>query len=176
METSILSLPPDVLALTALKMTPDDINALCRTNSRFNQIVCASKTFWRNKFEQDFPGLKLPPPNADFKALYEHFYKELKENPKVLPKNPLADIRDENLLLLHSATIFGQLMTACKINHTFSTLCRDDNTWKTLLNRFYNHIHGNYEEYKGKYYPELSWRQFYTRIVNNPNILQTGFN
>ena len=52
---NILNLPKDVLALLALELNYPDIIRLCLTNSRFNQIVCQSDSFWRNKAIKEYP-------------------------------------------------------------------------------------------------------------------------
>jgi len=64
-------LPVDVLRKTALNLSPRDIISLCLTKSKFNEQVCNSKYFWRNKILLDYSRQTYDP------TLY-------KENPKRL--------------------------------------------------------------------------------------------
>ena len=63
----------------------------------------------------------------------------------------------------------------CQTNRTLYNLCRDENTWRRLLSRFYSHVRGDFEEYKAKKYPNLSWREFYAQVLRTPQIVKTGF-
>ena len=72
----ISSLPKDVILLLALELNYPDIISLCQTSSRFNQLVCQSDSFWRNKMLRDYPDgypnyEKL---NLEHKSLKETYY------------------------------------------------------------------------------------------------------
>lgn len=174
---NILQLPADVMALMALELDTPSILNYCLSNKRFNEVICNSQTFWRNKFTKDYPGVRAIPKSVrNVKAFYETFYNTIKQEPGILPRNILLANVNPNLSLLHQGAKQNlNYNMLCNVNAETYRLCRDDNTWKQMLNTFYSHIKGNPEAYKDKYYPNLSWKNFYSQIVHSPALLQTGF-
>lgn len=51
---SLDNLTPDLLKFMALSYTPEMINSLCRSNKKFNNIICKSGDFWMNKVSHDY--------------------------------------------------------------------------------------------------------------------------
>ena len=48
------SLHKDPTLLIALELSPKDLLNLCRTSTRFNDLICSNDTFWRMKLVKDF--------------------------------------------------------------------------------------------------------------------------
>lgn len=56
MEKNILSLTPDAMRVTALNLPIQDVVNLCRSNKRFNEVICDTLPFWEARLLKDFPG------------------------------------------------------------------------------------------------------------------------
>lgn len=74
----ISDLPKDVIIYLALTMDLPEILGLCRTNSRFNDLVCENDTFWRNKLSQDYKIYQVPKSYLSYKEYYKFLTNELK--------------------------------------------------------------------------------------------------
>ncbi len=169
------NLPKDVMRLMALELDMPDILNYCLTNKKFNATICESQTFWRNKYMNDFPGSKpIPSSVRNAKRVYEVFYRREKG---LLPTNPMIYNTDPQLSLLHAAAKMSLLVlnSTCQSSHEMYKLCNVEETWKRMLSTYYGYLKGDFEVYKAKRYPALSWRDFYHRIVHDPSILKTGF-
>jgi hypothetical protein len=166
------NLPPDVIVLLALEMNLDTILNYCLVNKKFNSLVCDSQNFWRIKYQKDFPGSKLLPKNMKPKEFYKYIAKSLDE--KILPPNILRT-RNPDYELIYAAARNNSLETICNAQNKIYILCRQENTWINILNYLFHYIRGNPETYKEKYFPNLSWRDFFLHVIKTPSILQTGF-
>jgi hypothetical protein len=48
------TVPKNVMINLALKLNFKDIKSLCLTSTRFNEIICESKIFWRKKLIKEY--------------------------------------------------------------------------------------------------------------------------
>lgn len=66
------NLPTDVIMFMMLDYGVDDILVLCRSNKRFNNILCNNNTFWMNKVYHDYGKLGHVPKKLikKYKNLY----------------------------------------------------------------------------------------------------------
>lgn len=61
-------LPKETISVVALNLSPHFIINLCRSNSRFNEIICNDNFFWENKFKKDYGNVSFDV--TDWKQLY----------------------------------------------------------------------------------------------------------
>lgn len=61
-------LPDETIFDIALNLSPNNIANLCRTDTRFNAIVCNDNYFWENKFKRTFGDVNFHV--DDWKSLY----------------------------------------------------------------------------------------------------------
>ena len=114
------------------------------------------------------------PTAANPRDYYKMIKEQIKEYPNSLPNFIRKDVPESYLLVngsaKHGMEIFNSTCTV------YGNFCNDKNSWIGMLNKFYPHVRGNYNTYKTKYYPKLTWKDFYFKVVNSPKIMQTGFN
>ena len=171
---SILDLPNDVMALMALELDMPSILNYCLTNSRFNSVVCEKQSFWRNKYMRHFPGSRPIPTNVkNAKKYYETIYTHSRNGN--LPDDPLSNNNNPDYGILNYSAKNNSLNMYCQTSRNRYTLCKDDNTWKNMIATYYSYIKGDVNSYKERKYPTLTWKQFYAKLVKDPEILQTGF-
>lgn len=172
----ILSLPPDLWIQIAMELSLPDILSLCASNSNFEERVCKSSNFWRRKIVRDFPGIKQLPKNDDNRKFYTHIRRSLDENPEALPYI-LKPTTPNEYIVLDQAAKRGRyvLNNICGANSTYGNACKQDATWRNMLNIFYPYLKGDFNIHKTKYYPNLTWKQYYLTVVSSPELLISGF-
>jgi hypothetical protein len=74
------NLPKDLKMMLALELSINDISKLCRASKKFNEIICSSTIFWRNKLKKDFPNIDIT--NVSNNNV-KKFYQYLVQRPKV---------------------------------------------------------------------------------------------
>jgi hypothetical protein len=72
------SIQKETILLTALNLSLYDIISLCKNSAKFNEYVCQSKDFWRQKFNRDY--YQLTPfirKGVNYRNLYEYLNKRM---------------------------------------------------------------------------------------------------
>lgn len=64
-------LAPEKIMDIALFLPLPDIAYLCRTNSRFNEIICNNEYFWQQKFYNDYGVINYTV--GSWKDLYKNY-------------------------------------------------------------------------------------------------------
>ena len=81
METNLLHVPKDVLIMMMLDLDLPDVLKMCRSNKRFNEILCQNPLFWRKKLEKEYPKLDISNVK-DYKGLYSYLKRKIKKGNK----------------------------------------------------------------------------------------------
>ena len=68
-------LPRDLIQLIAIDLDYGTILKLCYASKRFNEIICKSPNFWRNKLSKEFPKIDISEVK-EFKNLYSYLSKK----------------------------------------------------------------------------------------------------
>lgn len=93
----LVDFPKDVIVYLALTLDLPEILSLCRTNSKFNNIVCENQSFWRNKLKKDYHVTDIPPigPYTEYKnpkEYYEYITKHLQDTTIFLEGYDAGDV------------------------------------------------------------------------------------
>ena len=152
----------DIIVLIALKSEVETIRKLILINKRFCKILNNREIIFQ-KIHYDFPAIK-----NEFKN--KKFYFELKNQLKKHPNNLPIIKCSNNYMILHEMFRNNVYKDICKNNDLIYGICNDSKTFENLFEIFYSYISGNFSKY-----PEISWPEYYMSIINNVNILRTGF-
>lgn len=68
-----MELSKDTLIYMAMMLDLPDILALCKTNSKINQIICQNERFWLNKIKRDYPQKELKP-GTNYREMYKNLF------------------------------------------------------------------------------------------------------
>jgi hypothetical protein len=72
------TVPKNVMINLALKLNFKDIKSLCLTSTRFNEIICESKIFWRKKLIKEYPNIDISNV-SEFKKLYFYLNEKIED-------------------------------------------------------------------------------------------------
>lgn len=81
METNLLHIPKDVLIMMMLDLDLPDVLKMCRSNKRFNEILCQNPLFWRKRLEKEYPKLDISNVK-DYKGLYSYLKRKIRKGEK----------------------------------------------------------------------------------------------
>ena len=152
----------DIICLIALKLDVKRIRNLLTVNKRFYEILNNEKFVYR-KINSEFPAMK-----NEYKNL--RFYIEMKNQLAKYPNNLPIIKCPNNYMILHEMFRNNVYKDICKNNELIYGICNDYKTFENLFEIFYSYISGGFSKPS-----DLSWPEYYMYIINNVNILKTGF-
>ncbi len=152
----------DIICLISLKSEVEVIRKLILVNKRFYRIL-NSKEFLQRKIDYDFPAIK-----EEFKN--KKFYFELKSQLQKYPNNLPIIKSKNNYMILHEMFRNNVYKDICKNNELIYGICNDKKTFENLFEIFYSYISGVISKSS-----KMSWPEYYISVINNIDILRTGF-
>ena len=152
----------DIICLIALKLDVKGIRNLILVDRRFSKIL-NNQQFLFQKINYEFPGIR-----DEYKNL--RFYLEIKRQLEKHPNNLPIIKCPNNYMILHEMFRNNVYKDICKNNELIYGICNDKKTFEKLFEIFYSYISNNFSK-PGN----ISWPEYYLSVINNVNILKTGF-
>lgn len=99
MNENCLGLPPDVVRKINLDVPMSDVQNLCRSSKRCNEIICNNDNYWRLRFEKDFWFVNEEYESYKYSNWKQHYqYNDIVRHILFLSNEELQDMLEEIII------------------------------------------------------------------------------